>query len=62
MKVTAQDRAWASDLAQAVREGNDEGIATIIAAIHERAVSCAVVRVEREFKVKARATIAKEES
>ncbi len=54
MKVTAQDRAWAKDLVDALDHGTEETVAAIIAAIHERAVSCAVVRLEREYILKSR--------
>lgn len=46
--VTHQDREWAAMLVEAVRGGDLERVATILAWIHERAVMCASVRAERE--------------
>src|SRR5262249_25109080 len=47
-RVTAQDRAYARHLLDAVRSEDEEALAKLLAAIHERVVSCAVVRAEQE--------------
>lgn len=55
-RVTADDRSLAEQMIQAVRDDGGAALARIIAAIHERAVVCAVVRVEREVRKTRRGT------
>lgn len=51
MTVTEQDRQWADILIAATKEGDRKQVAEMLAALHERAVMCAMVRVEKTFRV-----------
>jgi hypothetical protein len=64
MTVTAADRARAERLRAVINEpgGTVKELAAILAEIREEAVSCAVVRVEREFNVKERKRAPENES
>lgn len=50
-RVTADDLAFADTLLDAVKAKDRKAIAQVFASIHERAVACAMVRLEREFEV-----------
>ena len=49
MKPTTQDRAWAEKLTQAVKDDDAAAVAQVVAAIHESAVRCAVIRMRNEL-------------
>ena len=49
MKVTAQDLAFADAILDAVKAKDRKALAAVLVGIHERAVICASVRLEREY-------------
>jgi len=53
-RVTAQDLAFADHILDAVKKNDRKALAAVLVGIHERAVLCAAVRLEREYGLEQR--------